>query len=160
MDCDYQKVEKTRVDSNYQYFLQVKLFHNNKLFATKMVMKTSGFIEGTFPDELKRVLRSVGSELGDVVDDMEALQVVPLKGAMTNEVFRIIWPTKCGNLNRNILVRIYGEGVDAFFNRDNEIKTFECMSKHGQGPRLLGRFADGRIEEFIHARVSEIELLP
>ncbi|KAJ6730655.1 CHOLINE/ETHANOALAMINE KINASE [Salix viminalis] len=117
-----------------------------------MVMKTSGFIEGSFPDELERVLRSVGSELGDVVDDMEALQVVPLKGAMTNEVFRIIWPTKCGNLNRNILVRIYGEGVDAFFNRDDEIKTFECMSKHGQGPRLLGRFADGRIEEFIHAR--------
>ncbi|KAG5250693.1 choline kinase [Salix suchowensis] len=132
----------SRVDSNYQYFSQVKLFHNTKLSATKMVMKTSGFIEGSFPDELERVLRSVGSELGDVVDDMEALQVV----------FRIIWPTKCGNLNRNILVRIYGEGVDAFFNRDNEIKTFECMSKHGQGPRLLGRFADGRIEEFIHAR--------
>ncbi|XP_024449917.1 probable choline kinase 1 isoform X2 [Populus trichocarpa] len=117
-----------------------------------MVMKTNGFIEGGFPDELKRVLRSVGSEWGDVVDDMEALQVVPLKGAMTNEVFRIIWPTKCGNLNRNILVRIYGEGVEAFFNRDNEIRTFECMSKHGQGPRLLGRFADGRVEEFIHAR--------
>ncbi|KAG6784007.1 hypothetical protein POTOM_009689 [Populus tomentosa] len=122
------------------------------LFATKMVMKTNGFIEGGFPDELKRVLRSVGSEWGDVVDDMEALQVVPLKGAMTNEVFRIIWPSKCGNLNRNVLVRIYGEGVEAFFNRDNEIRTFECMSKHGQGPRLLGRFADGRVEEFIHAR--------
>ncbi|KAL5564819.1 hypothetical protein UlMin_027983 [Ulmus minor] len=26
------------------------------------------------------------------------------------------------------------------------------MSKHGQGPRLLGRFAEGRVEEFIHAR--------
>ncbi|KAH8515632.1 hypothetical protein H0E87_004183 [Populus deltoides] len=121
-----------------------------------MVMKTNGFIEGGFPDELKRVLRSVGSEWGDVVDDMDALQVVPLKGAMTNEVFRIIWPTKCGNLNRNILVRIYGEGVEAFFNRDNEIRTFECMSKHGQGPRLLGRFADGRVEEFIHARVLKV----
>ena len=157
MDCDYLKIEKTGVDSNYQSFLQVKL---RSFFATKMVMKTNGFIEGGFPDELKRVLRSVGSEWGDVVDDMEALQVVPLKGAMTNEVFRIIWPTKCGNLNRNILVRIYGEGVEAFFNRDNEIRTFECMSKHGQGPRLLGRFADGRVEEFIHARVSEIELLP
>ncbi|KAG6786005.1 hypothetical protein POTOM_007596 [Populus tomentosa] len=121
-----------------------------------MVMKTNGFIEGGFPDELRRVLRSVGSEWGDVVDDMEALQVVPLKGAMTNEVFRIIWPTKCGNLNRNVLVRIYGEGVEAFFNRDNEIRTFECMSKHGQGPRLLGRFADGRVEEFIHARALKV----
>ncbi|KAE8682304.1 putative choline kinase 1 [Hibiscus syriacus] len=26
------------------------------------------------------------------------------------------------------------------------------MSKHGQGPKLLGPFRDGRIEEFIHAR--------
>ncbi|KAL5579847.1 hypothetical protein UlMin_012289 [Ulmus minor] len=26
------------------------------------------------------------------------------------------------------------------------------MSKHGQGPCLLGRFAEGRVEEFIHAR--------
>uniref|UniRef100_A0A0A9CPL3 Uncharacterized protein n=1 Tax=Arundo donax TaxID=35708 RepID=A0A0A9CPL3_ARUDO len=26
------------------------------------------------------------------------------------------------------------------------------MSRHGQGPRLLGRFANGRIEEFINAR--------
>ncbi|KAL5570560.1 hypothetical protein UlMin_027135 [Ulmus minor] len=26
------------------------------------------------------------------------------------------------------------------------------MSKHGQGPRLLGKFAEGHVEEFIHAR--------
>ncbi|KAL5556605.1 hypothetical protein UlMin_038841 [Ulmus minor] len=26
------------------------------------------------------------------------------------------------------------------------------MSKHGQGPRLLGRFVEGHVEEFIHAR--------
>ncbi|KAL3592599.1 hypothetical protein D5086_011239 [Populus alba] len=80
-----------------------------------MVMKTNGFVDGILPDELKKVLRLVGSEWGDVVDDMESLQVIPLKGAMTNEVFQINWPTKCG-------------------------------------PRLLGRFADGRVEEFIHAR--------
>ncbi|KAF9587398.1 hypothetical protein IFM89_002038 [Coptis chinensis] len=30
--------------------------------------------------------------------------------------------------------------------------TFESMSKHGQGPHLLGRFPTGRVEEFIHAR--------
>ncbi|KAF9682784.1 hypothetical protein SADUNF_Sadunf05G0144400 [Salix dunnii] len=125
---------------------------DNKLFSTKMVMKTNGFVNGSLPDELKKVLRLVGSEWGDVVDDMESLQVIPLKGAMTNEVFQINWPTKCGNLDRKVLLRIYGEGVEAFFNRDDEIRTFECMSKHGQGPRLLGRFADGRVEEFIHAR--------
>lgn len=120
-----------------------------------MVMKTKGLIEGIFPDELKKILRSVASEWGDVVDDMDALEVVPLKGAMTNEVFQINWPTKRGDVIRKLLIRIYGEGVEVFFKRDDEIRTFECMSKHGQGPKLLGRFEDGRVEEFIHARVCD-----
>lgn len=100
---------------------------------------------------------SIASELGDAVDDLEGLKVVPLKGAMTNEVFQISWPArKGGGVVRKVLVRIYGQGVELFFNRDDEVKTFECMSNHGQGPRLLGCFADGRVEEFIHARVSHV----
>lgn len=113
----------------------------------------NGFLEGCLPEELKKVLRSVASELGDVIDDMDSIQVIPLKGAMTNEVYQINWPLNDKpDLVRKVLVRIYGEGVERFFNRDVEVQTFECMSKHGQGPRLLGRFAEGRVEEFIHAR--------
>jgi hypothetical protein len=33
------------------------------------------------------------------------------------------------------------------------------MSKNGQGPRLLGRFTNGRVEEFIHARVIRYLLI-
>ena len=104
------------------------------------------------PGEAEHILKSLASEWDDVLDP-NALQVIPLKGAMTNEVFQIKWPTKSKETSRKVLVRIYGKGVDVFFDRDNEIQTFEFMSKHGQGPRLLGRFANGRIEEFIHARV-------
>ncbi|XWS23505.1 hypothetical protein CRYUN_Cryun28dG0019800 [Craigia yunnanensis] len=117
-----------------------------------MAIKKNGFIPSSAPEELKKVLKAVASEWGDMIQDMEEFHVIPLKGAMTNEVFQINWPTKHGDLHQKVLVRIYGEGVEVFFNRDNEIRTFECMSKHGQGPRLLGRFPDGRIEEFIHAR--------
>ncbi|KAI4346548.1 hypothetical protein L6164_007437 [Bauhinia variegata] len=98
------------------------------------------------------VLASVASDLGDAIDDMESVQVIPLSGAMTNEVFQVKWPTKNGDAYRKVLVRLYGEGVEIFFNREEEIRTFECLSKHGQGPRLLGRFTTGRVEEFIHAR--------
>ncbi|KAJ4701019.1 Choline kinase [Melia azedarach] len=115
-----------------------------------MAIKTNELLPSSSPEELKQVLQSVASDWGDVIDD--ALQVIPLKGAMTNEVFQINWPAKNNGLLRKVLVRIYGEGVEVFFNRDEEIRTFECMSKHGQGPRLLGRFTDGRVEEFIHAR--------
>ncbi|KAG5021053.1 hypothetical protein JHK87_016908 [Glycine soja] len=103
------------------------------------------------PEEAKEILKSLASKWEDVFD-ANALQVIPLKGAMTNEVFQIKWPTTTGELSRKVLVRMYGEGVDVFFNRDNEIQTFEFMSKNGQGPRLLGRFMNGRVEEFIHAR--------
>jgi choline/ethanolamine kinase len=115
--------------------------------------KTSLIPSCSSPEDLKRVLQTLGSSWGDVVEDLERLEVVPLKGAMTNEVYQINWPTLNGeDVHRKVLVRIYGDGVDLFFNRGDEIKTFECMSHHGYGPKLLGRFSDGRLEEFIHAR--------
>ncbi|XP_007010793.2 PREDICTED: probable choline kinase 2 [Theobroma cacao] len=108
--------------------------------------------ENRLPREAKDALQLLASDWDDVVDS-KALQVIPLKGAMTNQVFQIKWPTRTDEVSRKVLVRIYGEGVEVFFDRDNEIRTFEFMSKHGQGPRLLGRFPNGRIEEFIRARI-------
>lgn len=102
------------------------------------------------PAEAKRILQTLASGWDDIID-LDALQVIRLKGAMTNEVYQIKWPTN-KERSRKVLVRIYGEGVDIFFDRENEIRTFEFMSKQGQGPRLLGRFSTGRVEEFIHAR--------
>ncbi|KMT17001.1 hypothetical protein BVRB_2g042040 isoform C [Beta vulgaris subsp. vulgaris] len=107
--------------------------------------------ENPLPAEAKKILQSIASKWSNVVDPT-ALQVTRLKGALTNEVYQIKWPTKAGEMSRKVLVRIYGEGVDVFFNREDEIRIFECMSKHGQGPRLLGHFSNGRIEEFIRAR--------
>ncbi|KAJ0087039.1 hypothetical protein Patl1_07980 [Pistacia atlantica] len=121
----------------------------------RMAIESNELIPSSSPEELKKVLQAVASEWGDVIEDMDALQATPLKGALTNEVYQINWPAKNGSLVRKVLVRIYGEGVGIFFNRDDEIKTFECMSRHGQGPQLLGRFSDGRIEQFIHARVCK-----
>lgn len=104
------------------------------------------------PVEIKEILTTLASGWEDVLD-LNELHVIPLKGAMTNEVFQIKWPTKAGKESHKVLLRLYGEGVEVFFDRNDEIRTFECMSKHGQGPRLLGRFASGRVEEFINARV-------
>ncbi|CAA0827679.1 Probable choline kinase 2 [Striga hermonthica] len=108
------------------------------------------------PDEARRILKSLAAEWSDIAD-AEALQVVPLKGAMTNEVYQIRWLTNASPgeplpRSRKVLVRIYGAGVEVFFDRENEIRTFEFMSRQGQGPRLLGRFSNGRVEEFIRAR--------
>ncbi|KAK4440286.1 putative choline kinase [Sesamum alatum] len=108
--------------------------------------------EYRIPEEAKKILKSLAAEWTDI-SDADALQVIPLKGAMTNEVYQIKWLTNSArHASRKVLVRIYGSGVEVFFNRENEIRTFEFMSKQGQGPRLLGRFSNGRVEEFIRAR--------
>ncbi|AAG12527.1 Hypothetical Protein [Arabidopsis thaliana] len=48
---------------------------------------------------------------------------------------------------------------DLLFNRKDEIRTFEVVSRYGHGPKLLGRFSGGRIEEFINARVCLVWFL-
>ncbi|XP_042454422.1 probable choline kinase 2 [Zingiber officinale] len=104
------------------------------------------------PKEAKKILYELASKWSNVADS-RALEVVQLEGAMTNAVYQVNWPTMSKDgVSQKVLVRIYGEGVDAFFDREGEIRTFECMSRHGQGPLLLGRFANGRVEEFINAR--------
>lgn len=118
-----------------------------------------GLIPVSSPDSLKKVLQTLSGKWGDVVEDLERIQVKPMKGAMTNQVFMVNWPTKDNHFHhRKLLVRVYGDGVDLFFDRKDEIRTFEIVSRYGHGPRLLGRFASGRIEEFIHARVCNVPL--
>ncbi|XP_042017193.1 probable choline kinase 1 [Salvia splendens] len=122
-----------------------------------MAVKTNGFVEGIWPEGLRKLLMSLASSWGEVFD-VEGLKVVHLSGAMTNVVYRLSWPIKkvdgedCGGGVRTVLVRVYGDGLDLFFNREEEIRTFECLSEHGYGPKLLGHFKVGRVEEFIYAR--------
>lgn len=104
------------------------------------------------PEDAQNLLKSLACKWDDI-QDADAMQVVPLQGAMTNKVFQIKWPTKTEETSQKVIVRIYGDGVDNFFERDDEIRTFEFLSKNEQGPRLLGRFTNGRVEEFIKARV-------
>ncbi|MED6205804.1 hypothetical protein PIB30_021090 [Stylosanthes scabra] len=103
------------------------------------------------PKEAKEILKSLAKKWKNVLDP-NAMEVIPLKGAMTNEVFKVKWKTAIGETSQRVLVRMYGEGTGIFFNREDEIKAFEFISKSGHGPRLLGRFANGRVEEFINAR--------
>lgn len=117
-----------------------------------MAVKKNGSVEGSLPDELMKLLLSLASKWGDDLD-LGTINVKHLSGAMTNAVYQISWPTKMEKLTRKVLVRVYGEGVELFFDRDDEIRTFEFLSRNGHGPKLLGQFPAGRIEEFIQARV-------
>ncbi|XP_076960563.1 putative choline kinase 2 [Bidens hawaiensis] len=136
-------------------FNSSRVYHKPVIAFTEelLVMESAEKVDAIgsrLPAEAMKILQSLASHWDDVID-VDGLQVIRLKGAMTNEVYQIKWPTN-RERSRKVLVRIYGEGVDVFFDRELEIRTFEFMSKQGQGPRLLGRFSNGRIEEFIRAR--------
>ncbi|GFP91722.1 probable choline kinase 1 [Phtheirospermum japonicum] len=124
--------------------------NSHEILNVEKAVKTNGFPENTLPEELLKLLKSLASNWGDSIE-LRAVKVVHLSGAMTNEIYRISWTTKTDN-ERTVLVRLYGDGVDHFFDRDEEIHTFECLSSHGYGPKLLGQFHEGHVEEFIQAR--------
>nr|GLL18407.1 probable choline kinase 3 [Ipomoea trifida] len=116
-----------------------------------MAVKKNESIDVNLPPELMELLFSLASKWGDELD-LDAMNGKHLSGAMTNAVYQISWPAKEEKVTRRVLVRVYGEGVEHFFDRDDEIRTFEFLSKNGHGPKLLDKVAEGRIEEFIEAR--------
>lgn len=75
------------------------------------------------------------------------INVDHLGGAMTNLIFAVSKPS---GENSDVLIRIYGEGTDSFFARDEETRLFELLSSKNIGIKLLGEFRNGRTEKLIH----------
>ena len=76
-------------------------------------------------------------------------------GGLTNKLFRC---TRIDS-NESALVRVYGEATGAFFQRKREEAIFEELSRKGFGPKLLGKFPGGRIEEWINGcPISDAEM--
>ncbi|KAH6758875.1 Protein kinase superfamily protein [Perilla frutescens var. frutescens] len=142
---------------NSRFLQSLQILPNSSISPPIQSPMGSANKEPRIPDDARKILVRLAAEWRHEIVDPEALQVVPLKGAMTNQVYQIRWIRNSKTddplpRSKKVLVRIYGAGVDVFFDRENEIRTFEFLSKQGQGPRLLGRFANGRVEEFIRAR--------
>jgi choline/ethanolamine kinase len=103
------------------------------------------------PYSAYKQLHKLAGKWTDILDPNE-LTLTRLKGAMTNNVYECHWKRENGIRDKKVLVRVYGEGSGFFFDREDEVLTFERMSQKGQGPKLLGRFPNGRVEEFLRAR--------
>lgn len=105
------------------------------------------------PESAYSVLHNLAGRWTDILDPKD-LTLKRLSGAMTNFVYECHWERDNGHRPRKVIVRVYGEGSKYFFDRNDEILTFERMSQRHQGPHLLGRFPNGRVEEFLRARVG------
>lgn len=53
------------------------------------------------------------------------------------------------NEKRRLLFRVYGNGVDQFIDRENELAWLARLSSLNIGPSLLGVFGNGRFEQYL-----------
>lgn len=95
-----------------------------------------------------------------------AIEVQRLSGALTNAVYVVSPPAElplakkdeAGNIVKHhkpppkLLLRIYGPQVEHLIDRDAELAILRRLARKKIGPRLLGTFANGRFEEFFHAK--------
>ncbi|PHT55483.1 putative choline kinase 3 [Capsicum baccatum] len=114
--------------------------------------------KGKFSEELVNILKSLALEWGDnLEEDIDrSLEISPLDGAgFLNKLYKIRWAISKEEYqsgDREVLVRIYGKGMEIFVNRKEEVATFEWLSQQGEGPKLYGCLPNGRVEEFIRGR--------
>lgn len=97
------------------------------------------------------------------------IEVERLSGALTNAVYVVsppkdlppVTPARADSNDSQprprkpppeLLLRIYGAQVNHLIDRESELAILRRLAKKHIGPRLLGTFANGRFEEFFHAR--------
>ncbi|KAK1946234.1 putative choline kinase 2 [Phytophthora citrophthora] len=111
------------------------------LAAVAVVDKAKLKLQGSIVSTLTKCIPSWSDVEPDSVD------VEHLGGAMTNLIFAVHKPE---GKDRDVLVRVYGEGTESFFSRVEETRLFQLLSDQKIGVELLGQFANGRAEKLIH----------
>ncbi|KAI9981828.1 hypothetical protein PInf_009607 [Phytophthora infestans] len=102
------------------------------LAAVAIVDKTKLKLQASIVSTLTKCIPSWNDVVPDSVD------VEHLGGAMTNLIFSVHKPE---GKDRDVLVRVYGEGTES---------SSRLLSDKKIGVELLGQFANGRAEKLIH----------
>lgn len=104
------------------------------------------------------------AQMGDGDDNSTSISLRRISGAMTNVIYQVIvdnssnssfsssstsMPPSPPSPTLNLLLRVYGSGVDNFVNRDKELLTTCRLSKLSVCPKLMGVFLNGRFEQFM-----------
>ncbi|WPH03502.1 choline kinase [Acrodontium crateriforme] len=101
------------------------------------------------------------------LDMSNTITVQRLSGALTNAVYVVSPPSKLPPREKSegenatpvprrpppkLLLRIYGPQVDHLIDREAELAILRRLGRKKIGPRMLGTFANGRFEEYFHAK--------
>lgn len=78
------------------------------------------------------------------------LSIKRISGALTNSVYKVEYVDEAQNLKLPILLlRVYGKNLDSIIDRERELNVLVRLSQKNIGPKLLGIFSNGRIEQFL-----------
>lgn len=72
----------------------------------------------------------------------------PITGGITNTLFLLAITSQDSTTakTRNYILRVFGNGTEAFIDRSSENKVFSVLSANNLGPALFGVFLNGRVE--------------
>ena len=101
-------------------------------------------------DLVKTVLVSEPNSTWAAVAD-ECLDVSAICGGITNVLFLVSQL----NSSEKVIVRLYGNGTEAFIDRTVENLVFAKLSELEIGPTFYGRFQNGRVEGYLPALALE-----
>ncbi len=76
--------------------------------------------------------------------EVEQARCTPVHGGITNGLVRLSAPDRT-----DVLVRVYGPNTEQVIDRERENRLFARLSEDGFAPSYLGRFRNGRVEEFL-----------
>jgi len=75
-----------------------------------------------------------------------AFQVSVVEGGITNQLYKVSLKS---HPDQPVLVRIYGPRTELVIDRSKENDVVDVLSSNGEGPRIHGRFANGRLESWL-----------
>lgn len=113
--------------------------------------------------KLAHTLRLKGWRRGVPLEESGNITVQRLSGALTNAVYVVSPPPSQPDGSNGtvsafrrpppkLLLRLYGPNVEHLIDRQIELAILQRLARKRIGPRLLGTFANGRFEEYFHAR--------
>ena len=96
--------------------------------------------------ERENIPVALATVLGGAWSDPQHVEIVQLQGGITNRLY-VVKADNC----ESIIVRVYGENTEVMISRETDVRNFSLLTAKNFGPKLLGVFKNGRMEEFFNA---------
>jgi len=95
--------------------------------------------------------------LPDTWGHVKTIKLDRISGALTNCIY--VATSQYTDTVQKVLVRVYGQGSEAMFERSKEMLWLERLSKQSLVPRLLSVFGNGRFEEYLESTTLKHDTL-